>query len=312
MADKGDVYYCTWRKAENGEFIGWEKRDPSLKAQGATPRELQRELVEVVVEHYDDQEAALHFDPLLSETNEWDHLFADRFFQIGWNAAFSYREPAASAFLGGRCPECGIGLGERNAEPLRVDAINAQTDGAFSSAGSSPHPQSSPAGLILVSDRFVEALTDEERATFDARPVELTKNPGLRFFEVVPKAFIPEVAIKDVPVNGWRCERCGRLEYSHGGTLPISVEVVCRSDLPSPRPPFLFVGAPRSFRMYATKARWDGLCGKPFARKLDGSPLASVDESLCERNPRLQTLAERLASARKFGAKSPFRRPNTQ
>ena len=36
MADKGDIYYCTWRKTGSGELIGWEKRRSSLEARGGT------------------------------------------------------------------------------------------------------------------------------------------------------------------------------------------------------------------------------------------------------------------------------------
>ena len=109
MADKADTYYCQWRREPDGTCTGWEIRRPKLRAQAASPAELMRTLGDIVGEHYDDQEAALHFDPPLSEAGDpaW---FTDGLMSIAWNAGFEYRDSMLTAYTDGRCDRCGSGL----------------------------------------------------------------------------------------------------------------------------------------------------------------------------------------------------------
>ena len=70
MADKGDTYYCSWKRERDGKCVGWEIRHPRLRAEAESPDDLMAALGDVVGEHYDDHEAALHFDPPLSEAGD--------------------------------------------------------------------------------------------------------------------------------------------------------------------------------------------------------------------------------------------------
>jgi hypothetical protein len=298
MADKGDVYYCCWKRNQDGDYVGWERKHPSLRAEAMTQREMVELLGDIVGEYHDDHEAALQFEPPLSEKNGKEKYFVDDLVEVVWNAMFSFTLSAETAFKLGRCKRCGRGLGSRTPRPLVVDSLGQGIDGAFSSASNSPPPAQMPGHLIIVSEAFLHVTTKNERATFEARPIEWRSKRRTKFFEIIPKTFIPRVGIKGHEVNGWRCELCGQQQYSVCGTLEYGVKVVCRSDLPSPPPTFFFVGDPISYGLCTSRRRWELLRSKSV-RKLMNWRLAVVDEDECRRHPRLPTLDERAAFRRK-------------
>src|SRR4051812_45468870 len=131
MADKGDTYYCSWKREADGSYIGWEIRDPKLRANAGSIPDLMQALGRVIEQRYDDQEAALNFDPPLSQGGDpaW---FADGYVLLTWNATFKFRPSAQTAYTGGRCQRCGGGIGPRSSDPLVIDEMTGLTDGAFS------------------------------------------------------------------------------------------------------------------------------------------------------------------------------------
>ena len=291
-SDKGDVYYCSWEKTKNGTYAGWEKKRPFLRVEVASKQELLSKLGDVVGEHYSDFEAAIHFDPPLEAGDGNDGLFADGFTEIGWNETFTFRPSRDTAFVGGRCKRCGAGIGARAGLPLVVDS-RVEGDGAFSAPTFGPAPgNGDPGWLTIVSEEFLRLLTTDERAQFGTRPVKWEPRRRKAFFELIPKRFISPVAIKGLEINGHRCEVCGRRTYSHGKALGWTVEVICRSDLPSPLPPCFFVGDATEMRFYTTRKRLNQLYGRAGARKLHSTPLAVINERSCLRQPWLPTMDE--------------------
>lgn len=309
MADKGDTYYCRWQREPDGTVTGWEIRRPTLRATASSPEELMQELGDVVGEHYDDHEAALHFDPPLFDAGDptW---FVDDFVEIAWDGGFGFRGSASTAYANGRCERCGGGLGQRTSTPLVVDWIVEASDGASSPQSNEPPPGGDmPGSLIVVSEAFLNALSEEERATFDARPVKWATPRRRRFFELVPRTLIPLGAVKGLEVTGWRCDRCDRRVYSHGAVLGWGVNVACRESLPANSPRFFFAGSDTDVKLYCTRERWKSLAGKKWSRKLTGSRLAVVDVSRLETRPVLGTLDEIEEHRRKFGFTVPLKQP---
>jgi len=306
MADKGDTYYCTWKREADGTCVGWEIQRPKLQAKAATPEDLMSALGEVVGEHYNDHEAALHFDPPLSDAGNpaW---FADNLVEIEWNSIFKFRPSAMNAYASGRCKRCGGGLGERTELPLEVDSIDERTDGAFSPGSNEPPPSyGMPGQLKIVSETFLESLSDNERQTFTARPVRFTKARRVQFFELIPLAFVPLGAVKGLEVVGWRCDVCGQRTYSNP-SLGSCVEVVCRQSLPKDSPDFFFAGNDKDVHLFCSRRRWKEMAGKKWARKLTGERLAVVDQSQFDGDPLLGTLDEIAGFRKKYGFKVPFK-----
>lgn len=306
MADKGDTYYCTWKREADGTCIGWEIRRPKLQAKAATPEDLMGELGDVVGEHYNDYETALHFDPPLSDAGDaaW---FADDLVEIAWNASFTFRPSAVTAFANGRCKRCGGGLGERTTTPLEVDSVDDTTDGARSPQSNEPPPTSEmPAALMIVSETFLEALSDSERTTFETRPVKWKRARRHQFFELMPLELVPLGAVKGSEVTGWRCDLCGRRTYGNF-SLGTCVEVACRQRLPKDSPQFFFAGNEKDVHLFCSRSRWKKMAGKKWARKLTGERLAVVDRSQFDADPPLGTLDEIAAFRKKYGSKVPFK-----
>ncbi|HXE52813.1 MAG TPA: hypothetical protein VN541_07345 [Tepidisphaeraceae bacterium] len=283
MSDKGNVYYCSWERLPDGSFAGWEKKHPSRRASGRSTGELVQALTEVVGEYHNDHEAALDFDPPLESDEGNDALFADGFVEIGWNALFTARPSRETMFTGGRCKRCGGGIGVRAKEPLVVDSLHSPTDGAFCAASNEPPPcHGEPAKLNI--------LSDVERQQFDARPVMWSPARRLKFYEIIPHAIIRGVVIRGREYGGWRCDVCGRRHYSNGDSLGVGVNVISRSDLPSPHATCFFVGEPGAITMCTTRDRWKELQGNRATRKMTSERLAVADEKACERQPKLPTL----------------------
>jgi hypothetical protein len=312
MADKGDVYYCTWEKNEDGDFVGWEIKRPSLRAEGMTASEMEELLCEVVGEYHNDNEAALQFDPPLSIEQSDNDLFKDGFVQVTWNSGFRFSACADTAFSEGRCPRCGGGLGDRTKVDLIVDVFDTRADGAFSSASNEPPAGDTwhmPASITIFSETFLKRLTARERSQFSKREVHPDRKRTLRYFELVPNKIVPIVAIKGRDCGGWRCDKCDRRVFSYAGELGWGTDVVCRTDLPLPMPPCFFVGTPDDFSLCISRKRFDKIRGMPGTRKLICNPLAVVEKSKCDRNPWLPTLDEVAKYRDKHGYHSPIPRP---
>jgi hypothetical protein len=107
-------------------------------------------LGKLVSRHYDDQEAALHFDPPLRETSADPALFVDGLVGIAWNAGFQFRPSAMTAYAKGRCERCGGGIGPRSTLPLDVDAIAGATGGATSPPSNEPPPCRGMPGWLMI------------------------------------------------------------------------------------------------------------------------------------------------------------------
>ena len=307
MADKGDTYYCAWVRESDGTCTGWELCRPTLRANAPSPRKLMGALGRIISREYDDQEAALHFDPLLREVEIDPALFADGLVEIAWNAGFHFRPSALTAYVNGRCPRCGGGIGPRSTQPLKVDDIACATGGASSPQSNEPPPcRGMPGSLTIISREFLGALSEDERGSFEARAVEWESEDKGAFYEMVPRSLVPLGAVRGADLNGWRCGECERRAYSHI-QLGIGVGVVCREHLPAGAAHFFFAGSPTDIRLYCTRERWRLLAGTPIARKLTGFPLAVVGESVFDATPPLGKLDEIAEFRREHGFNVPFR-----
>jgi hypothetical protein len=296
MSDKGDVYVCRWEKNAEGDFVGWLKKKPSLRAEGLFQSDMVEELADIVGEHYDDHEACLEFEPPLSAVEGKVDLFRDGIVSIAWNSSYRFPRSMDALFSGGKCVKCGHGIGSRSNVPLIVESFWGGSDGAFSWQ----EKGDLQSHLIIVSEGFLRLLNRKDRRPFEARPVAMPVQSRRKFFEIIPKSFIPKVSIKGRAVNGWRCSSCENRSFGIRG-MELGTHVVCRSDLPSPIPNCFFVGCPDRFSLCMNAARFREIFGRSRPGKMLSNPLAIVDENHCVRRPWLPTLEQNGAYRKRYG-----------
>jgi hypothetical protein len=285
MSDKGNVYWCTWEKNTDGDYVGWPTKRPSLRAEGMTESEMVDALADVVGEYHNDREAVLQFEPPLESENGSAASLAREFVSVGWNSHFRLENPN-DVFSGGKCDKCSWGIGERTPEPLRIKSLWPGSDGLFL------WDPLIHAHIYVVSDVFLKLLTKEEAKQFDIRPVILPSKRRRKLFEILPKLFLSEVAIKGVEVEGWHCSKCGHRHMWFTGANH-GLQVVCRADLPSPEPKIFFVGQPNRYELCLRISRFAELREMAGTRQMLKDRVAMVDQAECVRRPKLPTREER-------------------
>lgn len=301
MPDKGNVYLCTWEKAEDGTLVGWEVKHRKRRFEGDTPDELTQVMAEAIWDLHDDQEAALEFDPPLPCEGQERRWFKDGFVTLSWNGGFRAERTHATAFTRGQCPNCSNGIGVRSTVPLLIDSIDGATDGA------TPWIDS-PGTFLIVTEAFLVLLNGQERALFDTRPVQFEHKRRLRFFEVLPKRYVPTALRRDAQLGGWRCEECGFRQIGHSGGLEYGIDCISRKDLPRASNAF-FVGSPHWYDLCVTHQRYLELRESKGTRKLGGNPLAVFEEHECDRDPWLASLKQIRAFHRRYGERTEYARP---
>ena len=306
MSDKGNVYYCEWKKNADGFYEGWLTKNPSLRVEEYSIDEMITELGEIVGEHFNDHEAALQFEPDLNSESGYEHLFIDGLVSLVWNTGTAYTASKNTAFKSGRCEQCGRGLGPRSAEQLALDYIGSGTDGAFSYSSNQPPPCDSPGGMIFVSQQFLDQLTPQELLCLPHRPVQMPKRSRRQFFELVPKKFVEPVAIPGLKLAGWQCDLCGTKCFSHGKTLGWGTDVVCQSDLPKSLPPFFFVGDRTQYHLCTSDMIFRRLKGGIGSKKLGSFRLGVIAKKDCNRSPSLPTLTKLADFRKKHGFQIPY------
>ncbi len=187
-------------------------------------------------------------------------------------------------FEGGVCAGCGMARGPRTDEPLRfrhIGASDARSDGW--------QARDTPLGttLHLYSERFLELLTEEERALLHWRPAENTAYGEKAVFELAGSAHrVPLGRPRGGAPYLERCGDCGWEPPPHysssttqpdwmmrfaraGGFLPPLY--VAAADVPDPLPAAFTVGDAReSLLLVLQPARWAEFTALRGKRRLRG------------------------------------------
>ncbi len=134
-------------------------------------------------------------------------------------------ENAANLFVDGLCAACGRPLGPRNDQTMHVrysDPIGRSCDGVQARAGD---PALGPRAQ-LYSDRFLDLLSEAERAMVSWRPVEVVNHKKSRreLFELVgARVQVHAVALRGGHTERLECAECryqSAPRYALVGSLP--------------------------------------------------------------------------------------------
>lgn len=203
--------------------------------------------------------------------------------QISPNAIAHLHEDPAHLFET-YCRFCRSPRGARTSTPLVVECFDTVAEGAFTAA--LPYP--SPPYLQIVSERFLTGLTPSERRAFEWRPVTAaTGRPRKKYYEAIPKRFVPFVRVKGVynePLI--TCDRCGRprtMALTKGSL--VGWHFVCGANLQRPLPGLFAVGSPDDYRLCMRSKRWTAMRGSPAGRGWLPQNLGIVSSKNVERRP---------------------------
>lgn len=259
----------------------WTTKSPKLEASSTDFGDACEELSSQICLKFGDGEAVLDFDPA-PPTIEGDGVGVSRdFVALSCNAGAHEVRGDRRLYDGGFCPDCENGVGKRTDVPRLLKEV---PDGDVGILWGSC--------ATLVSDDFLNILSDEERSLLRLIPTERVKPGKKKFYELVGDAIATRVGIlgSKLVVGDLECERCGFFSdpWPEHANLPTEAQVaIARADLPSKLPSFFVVGQNGgNVEICMAKERWLEMRGKKGAKKALGAPLVLLSECFVDRQPK--------------------------
>jgi hypothetical protein len=280
---EGGIYVCDWTKTKSGYSLAL-RSNPDIVSTGPNLDKCMEDICLQIVEWNGDGESVLELFPPPGGNRLTGG--AVLFSSIAYNhdaRAVDY----ASLFDGGACPVCKFGLGNRSAATLRIESPPQGIACAIHAC----YPI-----LMVFHTKFVDSLTDEERAAFEIRPVFFGGRKS-DYSELIAKKTIRTVGYKgaDYPTafhQSWRCNECGRekFEVVAAGFKPNSNFIdACEIDGSGSTMIVIDDGWRHipAFRL----ARWKQLLAKKDLDGLLSESVVALDSDYVE-TPRLETCQE--------------------
>jgi hypothetical protein len=214
----------------------------------------------------------------------------------GANDSEDFVGNAGELFVGGICPACRHGIGDRTEMPLVTSCqLPADSDGGFVRIRiAGPHVTFS---IYIFSSDFMAILSAEERRQFKWLPVKAGAKSKKSFFEPVSRALMDEVVPKGLfseserlQPDGFHCQKCGRktlcgIPQGGGGIYTF----VSEADLPESLPTCFQIGQSGNLTFCMTKKRWKMLAGKQGTKRLMSRQVGIVKANKVNPNPLLET-----------------------
>jgi predicted RNase H-like HicB family nuclease len=281
---EGKTYVCNWKRTDSGYEV-WVARRRALIAQGATFREADQKLWEVIGLATGDAESVRQYippEPAESPSASWE---LGRLRDLGGGADCSMRNPA-DLFQHGLCSNCLMPIGARTDAVLQVDSIESGPQ--LASATLPRCPIGAGPRVTLVTDDFLALalFTDDERAMFEWRPVRVKRKGKRNFHELIPRVTpTVNVGIKGRETYHGRCESCGATWVVPSWLKGAPGAFVSARDLPNPLPSLIAIGRWMDPSLAVSEERWAQLAGRPGMKGVSTLVTAIVDESVVERTP---------------------------
>lgn len=280
---EGGIYLCDCTRTK-GEYALTLRANPDLESSGADLDECMEDLCMQIVEWNGDGEAILELFPPPQGPRVAGG--AVLFSAVGYNDGVKTTD-YTSLFAGGACPVCKFGIGDRSDAVLRVQK---QPKGITCGVNAC-YPI-----LTIYRNKLIDALTDQERAMFETRPVAV-EDGETDYVELIAYETIRTVGYKgaDYPAvfqQSFRCKSCGRekFEVDAEGFKPGTKFIDAREVDGSSSSLIMVDDGWRQFPAFRL-ARWKELLAAGNLRGLLSDPLVALDTDYVE-IPKLETCRE--------------------
>jgi hypothetical protein len=203
---EGRFWLCTWVKTTDG-YKAWVINRPKIVGNGATWQDTLDDLGGAICLATGDGEGRMRFDPpepTDARISQWAHPKLCRLDPEG-DVRLTVLDPRC--FTGGLCKGCDRPVGSRTNVPL-VAIWPGEGDLCY------PNYIAYPYRPVMISERLFALLTRAELATCRMIPVQPAPRTRKRYIELVPKRFIPRVAVRGWTCWGIHCKACGDTDVS--------------------------------------------------------------------------------------------------
>lgn len=266
-----NVFICQWAKKK----AGYEMRVDSLglKVIGATFEDAEGEILDLIPDLTGKIIVGLEFQPAAPKT-----AITAKFGEPGI-VLLSSNDPAdmypdfSYLYTEGVCGSCNRGKGERNREPMRLDAYSSGDAifVRFRSRWSYGHMS-----VTIFSEDFINCLRKEEASGIDWIPVEVTRKKKKKYFEPISRPIVPQVMpaglfneSERLQPDAFFCEECGRHELiglpQGGGGIGTLVD---GRALPTVLPSLFHIGQTADLSFCMPKQRWQEILGQPGTKNI--------------------------------------------
>jgi hypothetical protein len=275
---EGRVHVCSWKKSGKN-YLAWLKDNPKITASASSFEKLDDLLWERIMDRTGDGENVREYVPAIPADKSLARLLPLRIVSVSGNTHSQIARDAGSLYSGGICSRCKCFLGKRTDTPLVLDGVAPGYDAGF--VWQKP--------FQFFSEDFLQRITKSERAQFEWRKVEILRRTRKVFCEMIPRGYVPDVAVKGLKFDPLRCGKCESVLCLHffSNATPI-YQYVCGADLPKPLPTLFAKGFSYDFKLCMSASRWMELVGCRGTSGMTSRRIGVVAEELRDRSPKMR------------------------
>jgi hypothetical protein len=214
MIEGGNVYLCD-KKEKRGKFYLELQDNREIKSNGEDLEQCKVDICSQIILWNGDGEAVLEFPPDKSKKMATG---IEMYQALGYNEGVDILN-TNSPFSGGYCKKCSHELGERTDELLNLEwkpknvlvSIDYRTR---KNENDSPRIFTQ---ICIYHKKFIDLLTEDEKESFDTKPV-LLKGKVSDYLELVPKKVIQACGHIGADyyhgiLRSWKCSECKKEEF---------------------------------------------------------------------------------------------------
>jgi len=276
---EGNVYLCDKKKIR-GKYVLELMKNKKIRVEGSDLEGCEIELYDQILQIYGDGEAILEYLPPKSKKMPTGvYLYS----AVGYNDSVTIKN-ADEIFEGEVCDKCNQYIHCKRTEvPMSISIKRKPGKAVLGTYGLRNSCE-------VYSEFFINLLSDEEKQTFETRPV-LYKGEATGYIEIFPKKIISRVGHKGAKEHfGWKCSKCGNRRFSvihpelyHNHEIFIAPETIdSKSKLP------IFITKGDEATMAFPNERWAELLQhKQESKGANSHPVVVLESEYIDYSPEL-------------------------